>query len=89
MRPLTGANRCAFFANRTKIAKYYAPIRVIAATLADGQHYTLAQLRDIAGTTCARKSISLLKEQGYKIVSKRIPHRHNIKEYWIEKGGQA
>ncbi len=86
MRPLLGANRCAFFASRTKIAKYYAPIRVIAATLADGRHYTLAQLRDIAGTTCARKSISLLREQGYNIVSKRIPHKRGKKEYWMEGG---
>ena len=84
-RPLTGACRCAFFADKAKIARWYSPIRVIAEVLSDWQHYTLAQLRGLGGTTCARKSISLLKEQGYKISSKRIPNTHGKKEYWLTK----
>lgn len=85
-RPLTGACRCAFFADKAKIARWYSPVRVIAEVLSDGHHYTLAQLRELGGTTCARKSISLLKEQGYKISSKRIPHSRGKKEYWLTKG---
>jgi len=83
-RTLTGASRCAFFTNRNEIARYYAPIRMIAEALASGQHYTLEQLRELAGTSCARKSIYLLREEGMNIKCKRIPHKGNIKEYWLE-----
>lgn len=82
---LTGANRCAFFTNRNKMARYYTPIRMIAEALATGQHYTLAQLRELAGTSCARKSIQLLREEGMNIKCKRIPHKGNFKEYWLER----
>ena len=87
-RKLKDANRCAFFADKAKIARWYSPIRVIAEVLSDGQHYTLSQLRELGGTTCARKSISLLKEQGYIISCKRIPHTHGKKEYWLTKGNK-
>ena len=82
---MSGANRCAFFANRGKIAKYYAPIRIIEEALATGQHYTLAQLRELAGTTCARKSIYILRDNGMPIKDRVIPHAKGQKEYWIEK----
>lgn len=84
-RILQGANRCAFFADKIKVAQYYSPIRMIADALASGQHYTNKQLRELCGTSCARKSISLLREKGWKIRSKRIPHKHGTKEYWLEK----
>lgn len=84
-KTLTGANRCAFFADRAKIARYYSPITMIAEALNTGQHYTLKDLRELAGTTCARKSIQLLKEQGWPIKSARIPHNRGKKEYWLDR----